>query len=201
MPARENIEAIGHFLPFGWEQAWDPSSNRYFYVDHNTKTTTWLNPIDQRTKPKSISECDHDRLPYGWERVDDPTVGTYYTNHIEKRNQWSNPVTDWLNHLSKLNQHHYSNSHNMSSEQLADSFDSDTHQTSLSVTIDKPDNSYQTSDLDKSANSLNNSTSPEADAIGTSRSNNSTRGSKYDTSLLDIMDSRFNRGSSHSVQV
>lgn len=194
------MDSYGRFLPPGWELAWDSSSNRLFYVDHNTKTTTWLNPGEQRTKPKSFSECQGDQLPYGWERIDDPIVGVYYIDHIRRRNQWTNPVSDWLKHLSILNQHHYSNSHNLlSNERSANSLDSNTHTTSLSNTIDKPA-SYQTSDFEKSANSLNNSTSLDADIIGTSRSNISTR-SKYDASLLDIMDNCFGRGSSHSVEV
>jgi hypothetical protein len=34
-------------LPPGWEEMKDPSSGRFFYVNHNTKTTTWEKP----TKP------------------------------------------------------------------------------------------------------------------------------------------------------
>ena len=31
-------------LPYGWEEAKDPVSSRTFFVDHNTKRTSWLRP-------------------------------------------------------------------------------------------------------------------------------------------------------------
>ena len=93
VPDKENCFTGGRFLPPGWEQAYDMNSNRYFYVDHNTRTTTWLNPNDRWTKPKSVSECYGDQLPYGWEIMNDPVIGIYFTDHVQRRNQWSNPVT------------------------------------------------------------------------------------------------------------
>jgi hypothetical protein len=35
-------------LPLGWEQATAPNG-RIFYIDHNTRTTTWRNPREQNT--------------------------------------------------------------------------------------------------------------------------------------------------------
>ena len=46
-------------LPEHWEQKLDPKSNRYYYIDHRTKTTSWNPPdttvstprIDRTAKP------------------------------------------------------------------------------------------------------------------------------------------------------
>ncbi|XP_061188200.1 uncharacterized protein LOC133196307 [Saccostrea echinata] len=31
-------------LPQGWEARWDPNRNAYFFIDHNTRQTTWVDP-------------------------------------------------------------------------------------------------------------------------------------------------------------
>jgi len=31
-------------LPAGWQMMFDSSTGRHFFVDHNTKTTTWDDP-------------------------------------------------------------------------------------------------------------------------------------------------------------
>jgi len=38
-------------LPPGWEEMKDPSSGRLFYVNHNTKTTSWERPVAAPAKP------------------------------------------------------------------------------------------------------------------------------------------------------
>lgn len=76
------------YLPENWEAAYDPQTNRKYYVDHNTKTTTWCHPFDR------FVAASPGQLPNGWEKVDDPVIGTYYINHIKKENQWSSPVED-----------------------------------------------------------------------------------------------------------
>lgn len=190
-------------LPPGWELAKDMKTNRYFYVDHNSKTTTWLNPMDQLTKPMSVSECSGDQLPYGWERINDPNIGVYYTDHIGRRNQWTNPVSDWhQREMSVFNQHHYTNSDRMLKlEQSGNSLDSN-NRTISPVTTSKPDNSLHQSDIERSATSSNTSPSFEMERNSSAqRSNSSTRNSKYDAGLLDIMDNRFGRQSSKSVEV
>lgn len=110
-----NVEPNYKILPPNWEKAFDPQSNKYFYVDHNLKQTTWLHPLEMHHKPKHPSSCQGDELPCGWERIDDPTIGTYYVDHIQRKNQWTNPVSDWRRRESILNQHYYSNSHDITS--------------------------------------------------------------------------------------
>lgn len=203
IPYRENVTG-SQVLPPNWEQAYDAVTNRFFYVDHNTKTTSWIHPMDKWTKPKSASECHEDQLPYGWERISNASSGIdYYANHLEGRNQWTNPVEDWR---KILGQPYYSNSqHILSLEQSGNSLDSNNQTTSQATTSDiKPADIslHASSDLDdKLTTSLNNSNTLSTEIIDTMQSNNSTRGSRYDTGLVDIMDNCFGRKSSQSVEV
>jgi len=43
-------------LPSGWEEAVD-YDGRVFYIDHNTRRTSWLDPRDRLTKPKTFADC------------------------------------------------------------------------------------------------------------------------------------------------
>lgn len=199
------MNGVGPLLPSGWEQAFDPSSNRYYYVDHNTKTTTWLNPIDRSTKPNRITDCHNDQLPYGWERMNDPIIGIYYIDHINRKNQWTNPVSDLHQRINMFNQNHYSNSRQiLSLRQSGNSLDSNNQTISPATTITtgkQESSSIHASDIEKSATSLNNSTNLSTEIVNSTRSNSSTRGSKYNGNLLDMMDNCFGRESSQSVEV
>uniref|UniRef100_A0A671K579 Membrane-associated guanylate kinase, WW and PDZ domain-containing protein 3 n=1 Tax=Sinocyclocheilus anshuiensis TaxID=1608454 RepID=A0A671K579_9TELE len=63
-------------LPKNWEMAYTETGMVYF-IDHNTKTTTWLDPrLAKKAKPPE--KCEDGELPYGWERIEDPQYGTYY---------------------------------------------------------------------------------------------------------------------------
>ncbi|XP_030235840.1 membrane-associated guanylate kinase, WW and PDZ domain-containing protein 1 isoform X4 [Gadus morhua] len=98
-------------LPDNWEMAYTENGELYF-IDHNTKTTSWLDPRDKASKP--LEECDDDasflqlgeegiqtedlesdiELPPGWERIDDPVYGVYYVDHINRKTQYENPVME-----------------------------------------------------------------------------------------------------------
>ena len=43
-------------LPSGWDVACD-FDGRAFYIDHNTKRTSWIDPRDRLTKPHSFADC------------------------------------------------------------------------------------------------------------------------------------------------
>jgi len=40
------VPGVTHSLPLpsGWQMMFDNSTGRYFFVDHNTQTTTWDDP-------------------------------------------------------------------------------------------------------------------------------------------------------------
>ncbi|XDV48168.1 hypothetical protein PO909_017632 [Leuciscus waleckii] len=65
-------------LPPGWEQRKDPHGRTY-YVDHNTRTTTW-----ERPQP----------LPLGWERRVDNRGRVYYVDHNTRTTTWQRPTME-----------------------------------------------------------------------------------------------------------
>uniref|UniRef100_A0A3B5M892 WW domain-containing protein n=1 Tax=Xiphophorus couchianus TaxID=32473 RepID=A0A3B5M892_9TELE len=79
-------------LPKNWEMAYTETGMVYF-IDHNTKTTTWLDPRLAR-KAKPPEKCIEGELPYGWEKIEDPQFGTYYVDHINQKTQFENPVME-----------------------------------------------------------------------------------------------------------
>ena len=43
-------------LPHNWEEA-ITDDGRKFYIDHNTRRTSWIDPRDKIIKPHSFSDC------------------------------------------------------------------------------------------------------------------------------------------------
>nr|BAE91002.1 unnamed protein product [Macaca fascicularis] len=79
-------------LPKNWEMAYTDTGMIYF-IDHNTKTTTWLDPRLCK-KAKAPEDCEDGELPYGWEKIEDPQYGTYYVDHLNQKTQFENPVEE-----------------------------------------------------------------------------------------------------------
>eukprot|EP00049_Salpingoeca_infusionum_P027081 m.30204 g.30204 ORF g.30204 m.30204 type:complete len:156 (-) comp9260_c0_seq3:1844-2311(-) len=86
--------SISKQLPTGWEQMWDPKEQRYFYIDHNSQTTTWIDPRES-SEPTDTAEG---RLPRGWQRAFDERVGEYYIDH----NTWSTYLPEELPAILRL---------------------------------------------------------------------------------------------------
>ncbi|XP_058244796.1 membrane-associated guanylate kinase, WW and PDZ domain-containing protein 1 isoform X4 [Hemibagrus wyckioides] len=99
-------------LPDNWEMAYTENGEVYF-IDHNTKTTSWMDPRCQDKQQKPLEECEDDEegvhteeteldrnlielaeLPPGWEKIDDPVYGVYYVDHINRKTQYENPVLE-----------------------------------------------------------------------------------------------------------
>ncbi|XP_055373890.1 protein kibra [Condylostylus longicornis] len=81
-------------LPAGWDIATD-YDGKVYYIDHNKKETTWLDPRDRYTKPQSFEDCIGDELPHGWEESYDPNIGRYYIDHIHQTTQLEDPRQEW----------------------------------------------------------------------------------------------------------
>ncbi|XP_060897093.1 membrane-associated guanylate kinase, WW and PDZ domain-containing protein 3 isoform X1 [Labrus mixtus] len=95
LPRDDSLEP----LPLNWEMAYTETGMVYF-IDHNTKTTTWLDPrLAKKAKPPE--KCEDGELPYGWEEIDDPQYGTYYVDHINQKTQFENPVLEAKKKLSQ----------------------------------------------------------------------------------------------------
>ncbi|XP_069483147.1 E3 ubiquitin-protein ligase NEDD4-like isoform X3 [Ambystoma mexicanum] len=82
------------FLPPGWEMRIAPN-NRPFFIDHNTKTTTWEDPrlkfpVHMRTKA-TLNPNDLGPLPPGWEERIHLDGRTFYIDHNSKITQWEDP--------------------------------------------------------------------------------------------------------------
>uniref|UniRef100_A0A183C5Q1 HECT-type E3 ubiquitin transferase n=1 Tax=Globodera pallida TaxID=36090 RepID=A0A183C5Q1_GLOPA len=69
-------------LPEGWETRMDQYGRRY-YVDHTTKSTTWV-------RPSNVP------LPSGWESRRDPRGRVYYVDHNTRTTTWQRPTADML---------------------------------------------------------------------------------------------------------
>ncbi|KAI1897175.1 hypothetical protein AGOR_G00080510 [Albula goreensis] len=92
-------------LPENWEMAYTENGEVYF-IDHNTKTTSWMDPRTVERPQKPLEECEDDEgvhteepdseleLPTGWEKIDDPVYGVYYVDHINRKTQYENPVLE-----------------------------------------------------------------------------------------------------------
>jgi len=91
MPRKRNGEIP---LPEGWDFARDYDGKVYF-IDHNSKKTTWIDPRDRFTKPQSFADCIGNELPLGWEEAYDPHIGVYYINHVNQCTQLEDPRLEW----------------------------------------------------------------------------------------------------------
>ncbi|KAJ2930055.1 hypothetical protein H1R20_g7022, partial [Candolleomyces eurysporus] len=88
-------------LPHGWEERYTPEGRPY-YVDHNTRTTTWVDPRRQTIirvmgpngqgsslQPQTISQLGP--LPSGWEMRLTSTARVYFVDHNTKTTTWDDP--------------------------------------------------------------------------------------------------------------
>nr|XP_060611803.1 E3 ubiquitin-protein ligase NEDD4 [Anolis sagrei ordinatus] len=94
LPTQAASEAGQGFLPKGWEVRHAPSG-RPFFIDHNTKTTTWDDPrlkIPAHVRRKtSLDPADLGPLPPGWEERAHTDGRVFYINHNTKKTQWEDP--------------------------------------------------------------------------------------------------------------
>ncbi|XP_048526075.1 protein kibra isoform X1 [Dendroctonus ponderosae] len=91
MPRKRNGEIP---LPDGWDFGRDYDGKIYF-IDHNSKKTTWIDPRDRYTKPQTFADCIGNELPLGWEEAYDGQIGPYYINHVNQSTQLEDPRQEW----------------------------------------------------------------------------------------------------------
>ncbi|KAI9294615.1 HECT-domain-containing protein [Neoconidiobolus thromboides FSU 785] len=88
-------------LPSGWEQRFTPEGRAYF-VDHNTRTTTWVDPrrqqyvrmYGQNTNQVTLHQQPVSQLgplPSGWEMRLTSTSRVYFVDHNTKTTTWDDP--------------------------------------------------------------------------------------------------------------
>ncbi|KAJ4482107.1 hypothetical protein J3R30DRAFT_3456468 [Lentinula aciculospora] len=81
-------------LPLGWEERRTPEGRPYF-VDHTTRTTTWVDPrrtINQPTAaPATSVNSNLGPLPSGWEMRLTSTGRVYFVDHNTRTTSWDDP--------------------------------------------------------------------------------------------------------------
>lgn len=100
MNSGQTTAALGE-LPSGWEQRFTPEGRPYF-VDHNTRTTTWVDPRRQQyirmygpnannatIQQQPVSQLGP--LPSGWEMRLTNTARVYFVDHNTKTTTWDDP--------------------------------------------------------------------------------------------------------------
>ncbi|XP_067827629.1 E3 ubiquitin-protein ligase NEDD4 isoform X3 [Heptranchias perlo] len=92
-PSHQRKYELGFLLP-GWEIRSGPNG-RPFFIDHNTKTTTWEDPrlkipVHMRHRP-SLDPSDLGPLPPGWEERVHSDGRVFYIDHNTKATQWEDP--------------------------------------------------------------------------------------------------------------
>ncbi|OXB75856.1 UNVERIFIED_CONTAM: hypothetical protein H355_016611 [Colinus virginianus] len=126
---QQTVNAGTEPLPPGWERRVD-DRGRVYYVDHNTRTTTWQRPTmesvrnfeqwqSQRNQLQGAMQQFNQRylysasmlsaendplgpLPPGWERRVDSNDRVYFVNHNTKTTQWEDPRTQGLQNEDPL---------------------------------------------------------------------------------------------------
>jgi len=84
-------------LPKGWDIGIDHKGRKY-YLDHNTRTSTWVRPPPDGTS--ATPQPDEPPLPGGWEWRLDHKGRKYYLNHSTRTTTWIRPApTDGLGPL------------------------------------------------------------------------------------------------------
>jgi len=99
-------------LPDGWEMAVDKGTGRRYFINHNSKTTTWDDPrIPLIREQQQLLQLQHKRLamsnaaasaaaannnnlgplPEGWEQKTTPEGEVYFIDHIERKTTWIDP--------------------------------------------------------------------------------------------------------------
>ncbi|KAL8824153.1 MAG: hypothetical protein Q9170_008240 [Blastenia crenularia] len=85
-PAREDDDV----LPMGWEEARAPGGRPYF-LDHNTKTSTWTRPESSSCQAISLEGHESKALPSGWEKRHTRDNKVYYVDHNTRTTSWVRP--------------------------------------------------------------------------------------------------------------
>lgn len=104
LPGVSNNNNEDEPLPANWEERTDGQGRKY-YVDHNTRTTTW-----ERPQP----------LPPGWERRVDNRGRVYYVDHNSRTTTWQRPTTDIISNYNQWDS--WRNQRSMALENLQNRF-------------------------------------------------------------------------------
>ncbi|XP_074037412.1 E3 ubiquitin-protein ligase Nedd4 isoform X4 [Leptinotarsa decemlineata] len=98
--SQNNLEGLSEGLPLGWSVQRAPNG-RLFFIDHNEKTTSWVDPRtgraspmpNQATTPVINKRPDDDLgpLPEGWEERVHSDGRIFFIDHNTRTTQWEDP--------------------------------------------------------------------------------------------------------------
>lgn len=77
-------------LPSNWEKKIDPQTGRAYFKNHETHTTSWIDPRTAQTRATDVTKVVGDELPYGWDEAES-SGETYYINHLTQETHWLHP--------------------------------------------------------------------------------------------------------------
>ncbi|KAI8493712.1 hypothetical protein Bbelb_286330 [Branchiostoma belcheri] len=83
------LDAEKEGLPPGWEIRC-MNGGRPFYVDHNTRTTSWNDPRLALPPSPPLDE-EKEALPPGWEKRCTPEGRPYFVDHNTRTTSWNDP--------------------------------------------------------------------------------------------------------------
>lgn len=82
-------------LPIGWEARERFPDGKTYYVNHNTRKTTWTRPSygpgSDGTYGASLNNGSSPYLPPGWEKREDPNGKNYFLDHNTRITLWVAP--------------------------------------------------------------------------------------------------------------
>lgn len=86
MPQRVNHDLP---LPDGWDMAQD-IDGKFYFIDHNSKKTTWVDPRDSVSRALSSTELTADELPLGWEATQDENTTSHSNSPkiVQEGGEW-----------------------------------------------------------------------------------------------------------------
>ncbi|XP_065333980.1 E3 ubiquitin-protein ligase NEDD4 isoform X5 [Cloeon dipterum] len=102
IPTEARLQALGltsEGLPPGWTMQMAPNG-RVFYIDHNERATTWVDPRSGRASPMpnqvhnpSIKKPEDELgpLPEGWEERIHTDGRIFFIDHNTRTTQWEDP--------------------------------------------------------------------------------------------------------------
>lgn len=73
-----------------WEKKMDPKTGRFYYKNHKTRETSWIDPRTAKVRKTDARECGDDELPYGWDEAE-VNGEVYYIDHISQKTHWLHP--------------------------------------------------------------------------------------------------------------
>ena len=78
-------------LPKGWSKKFDEETERWYFKNHDTQETTWIDPRSASYRKADPLDCADDELPYGWDEGETEEGQKFYIDHVNEKYSWVHP--------------------------------------------------------------------------------------------------------------